>query len=107
MCFRRRSCERCGRGNSRSGPQENLFHAYTYAAPQKENGRDYEKEITDADTVTHSVGRGFPEKEKTFAVAGRNTIAKSEEEKGFTDSKCDANFFTASQEERVAHSAAV
>ena len=108
-------------GNSRSSPQENLFHANSDAAPKKENNHCGKKEVTDANTIsirhcftkkekgfadTRGIAVAFPEKEKDLAAPGRGiALPKSEEEESFANS--DANTFGASKEERLANTAAV
>ena len=107
MLVRCRFRQRRGRTIARPNTQENFRDANADTASEKENnrcGRD-EKEIADADTITHAVGHGFTKKEKDSCRDGRNAIAKSEEEKRFANSHAD--LFAASQEENVANSTAV
>ena len=118
---RRQGC----RGNTWSGAQENFCHTNSNSAPEKENDDCSKKEATDADPIANAVGCRFAKKEKvscargnaighdfakkkeSFANTGGIAITVAEEEKGFTNSKCNANLFTASQEKRVAYAAAV
>ena len=88
--------QRRGRTIARPNTQENLCDANADTASEKENNRcdRDEKEIADANTITHAVGHGFTKKEKDSCRDGRNAIAKSEEEKRFANSY--AELFAAS-----------
>ena len=129
MSLDRRSGEQRGRTNFWSNAQKNLRDANSDAASEKENdNRDRDKkEIAKAKSITNSIRVGVPEKEegvaftggiaiaydfaekeKSFAITGRrNSLAKSEEEKDFTNSKPNANSDTASQEKNIAGCAAI
>ena len=101
LCCRSRG--QCGRADTRSGTEKDLFHTDANTASEKKSGNHGEKEIADTNTVAD-----FFSKEKTFTHSERrgivNTIAQSfsEEETNSSSRRGVPNCFAATKEKTFA-----
>jgi hypothetical protein len=115
--LQRCSGERCGRANSWTNAEKNLFYADADSASQKENCYGGKKEIADANTnsykktiairegTTYSVAHRIAEEKEAFAYAGGIAGSNAKENKSFANAV--ARYIPSSKEKAFADSGTI